>query len=115
MKAILVDDERLARRELRRLLVKHPQVDVVGEAANAEEARSLLAELRPDLFFLDVQMPGESGFDFLMKLNSFPAIIFTTAFDQFAVKAFEFGAYDLSVEACRTRPARGESGPDPRP
>ena len=98
MKAILVDDERLARRELRRLLVKHPQVDVVGEAANAEEARSLLAELRPDLVFLDIQMPGESGFDFLMKLNSFPAIIFTTAFDQFAVKAFEFGAYDYLLK-----------------
>ena len=98
MKAILVDDERLARRELRRLLVKHPQVDVVGEAANAEEARSLLAELRPDLVFLDVQMPGESGFDFLMKLSSFPAIIFTTAFDQFAVKAFEFGAYDYLLK-----------------
>jgi two-component system LytT family response regulator len=98
MKAILVDDERLARRELRRLLVQHPQVEVVGEAANAEEARSLLAELRPDLVFLDVQMPGESGFDFLMKLNSFPAIIFTTAFDQFAVKAFEFGAYDYLLK-----------------
>jgi two-component system LytT family response regulator len=70
----------------------------VGEAANAEEARSLLSELRPDLVFLDVQMPGESGFDFLVKLNSFPAIIFTTAFDQFAVKAFEFGAYDYLLK-----------------
>jgi two-component system LytT family response regulator len=98
MRAILVDDERLARRELRRLLVKHPQVEVVGEAANADDARSLLSELQPDLVFLDVQMPGESGFDFLMKLDSFPAVIFTTAFDQFALKAFEFGAYDYLLK-----------------
>jgi two-component system LytT family response regulator len=98
MKAILVDDERLARRELRRLLLKHPQVEVVGEAANADSARALLAELQPDLIFLDVQMPGESGFDFLMKLDSFPAVIFTTAFDQFALRAFEFGAYDYLLK-----------------
>jgi two-component system LytT family response regulator len=75
MRAILVDDERLARRELRRLLSKHPQVEVIGEAANADEARVLLSEARPDLIFLDVQMPSESGFDLLMKLDSFPAII----------------------------------------
>jgi two-component system LytT family response regulator len=98
MKAILVDDERLARKELRRLLLKHPQVEVVGEAANAHQARVLLSELHPDLIFLDVQMPGESGFDFLMNLDSFPAIIFTTAFDQFAIKAFEFGAYDYLLK-----------------
>jgi two-component system LytT family response regulator len=98
MRAILVDDERLARRELRGLLLEHPQVDVVGEAANAGEARALLAELQPDLIFLDVQMPGESGFDFLVKLDSFPAVIFTTAFDQFALKAFEFGAYDYLLK-----------------
>ena len=104
MRAILVDDERLARRELRRLLCKHPQVEVIGEAANADEARVLLSEARPDLIFLDVQMPGESGFDLLMKLDSFPAIIFTTAFDQFALKAFEFGAYDYLLKP--VEPAR---------
>jgi two-component system LytT family response regulator len=104
MRAILVDDERLARRELRRLLSKHPQVEVIGEAANADEARVLLSEAQPDLVFLDVQMPGESGFDLLMKLDSFPAIIFTTAFDQFALKAFEFGAYDYLLKP--VEPAR---------
>jgi two-component system LytT family response regulator len=98
MRAILVDDERLARRELRALLLQHPQVEIVGEAANASEARALLAELQPELIFLDVQMPGESGFDFLVKLDSFPAVIFTTAFDQFALKAFEFGAYDYLLK-----------------
>jgi chemotaxis response regulator CheB len=113
MRAILVDDERLARRELRRLLCKHPQVEVIGEAANADEARVLLSEGRPDLIFLDVQMPGESGFDLLMKLVSFPAIIFTTAFDQFALKAFEFGAYD--VKTGRTRSAGSEPGSNQRP
>jgi two-component system LytT family response regulator len=104
MRAILVDDERLARKELRRLLLKHPQVEVAGEAANADDARTLLSELQPDLVFLDVQMPGESGFDFLMKLDSFPAVIFTTAFDQFALKAFEFGAYDYLLKP--VEPAR---------
>jgi two-component system LytT family response regulator len=104
MRAILVDDERLARKELRRLLLKHPHVEVVGEAANADNARLLLSELQPDLVFLDVQMPGESGFDFLMKLDSFPAVIFTTAFDQFALKAFEFGAYDYLLKP--VEPAR---------
>jgi len=104
MRAILVDDERLARKELRRLLCKHPQVEVIGEAANADEARVLLSEARPDLIFLDVQMPGESGFDLLMKLDTFPAIIFTTAFDEFALKAFEFGAYDYLLKP--VEPAR---------
>lgn len=104
MKTILVDDERLARKELRRLLLKHPQVEVVGEAADAEQARTLLSELHPDLMFLDVQMPGESGFDFLGKLEAFPAVIFTTAFDQFALKAFEFGAYDYLLKP--VEPAR---------
>ena len=63
-----------------------------------------MAELQPDLIFLDVQMPGESGFDFLVKLDSFPAVIFTTAFDQFALKAFEFGAYDYLLKP--VEPAR---------
>ena len=79
-------------------------MEVVGEAANADNARLLLSELQPDLVFLDVQMPGESGFDFLMKLDSFPAVIFTTAFDQFALKAFEFGAYDYLLKP--VEPAR---------
>ena len=104
MRAILVDDERLARRELRRLLSKHPHVEVIGEAANADGARALLSGTRPDLIFLDIQMPGESGFDLLAKLDSFPAIIFTTAYDQFALKAFEFGAYDYLLKP--VEPAR---------
>lgn len=99
MKTILVDDERLARSELRKLLGAHPQIDIVGEAANAAEARSLIASLRPELMFLDVQMPGETGFELLARLSSPPpAVIFTTAFDEFALRAFEVNALDYLLK-----------------
>jgi two-component system LytT family response regulator len=98
MKAVLVDDEPLARKELRRLLNAHPTVEVVGEAGNAKEALKLITSQRPDLVFLDVQMPGQSGFDLLARLESPPEIIFTTAYDQFALRAFEFGACDYLLK-----------------
>ncbi len=99
MKALLIDDERLARNELRRLLVKHPDIAVVGEAANADEARARAAELRPDLLFLDIQMPGDDGFALLESLEPpLPLVIFTTAYDEFAVKAFEFNALDYLLK-----------------
>lgn len=99
MKTILVDDERLARAELRRLLGAHPQIDIVGEAANAAEARSLLASLRPEIMFLDVQMPGETGFDLLADIPApVPQVIFTTAFDEFALRAFEVNALDYLLK-----------------
>lgn len=102
MKTLLVDDEPLARVELRRLLRAHPEIEIAGEAADAEEARAVIASDRPDLVFLDVQMPGASGFDLLAALDDetrpLPAIIFTTAFDQFALKAFEFGAFDYLLK-----------------
>lgn len=98
MRAILVDDERLARKELRRLLEAHPSVEIAGEAANAGEARLLIAEHQPDLMFLDVQMPGESGFDLLESLDRAPDVVFTTAFDQYALKAFEVSALDYLVK-----------------
>jgi two-component system LytT family response regulator len=99
MKALLIDDERLARGELRRMLVKHPDVAVVGEAANADEARARVAEFRPDLLFLDIQMPGDDGFALLESLEPpLPQVIFTTAYDEFAVKAFEFNALDYLLK-----------------
>jgi two-component system, LytTR family, response regulator len=98
MRALIIDDERLARAELRRLLAAHPAVQVVGEAANAVEARAAIEELGPDLIFLDVQMPGESGFDLLHSLETAPAVIFTTAFDQYALRAFEVSALDYLLK-----------------
>jgi two-component system LytT family response regulator len=99
MKALVIDDEPLARSELRRLLKRHPEVEVVGEAANADEARKAIRELKPTLLFLDVQMPEENGFELLGSLGSgLPAVIFTTAFDQHALRAFEFGALDYLMK-----------------
>ena len=99
MKALLIDDEPLARAEMRRLLRAHPEIEIVGEAADADEARAAITRSSPDLIFLDVQMPEESGFDLLASLGSgVPSVIFTTAFDQHAVRAFEFGALDYLVK-----------------
>jgi len=98
MRALLVDDERLARRELRRLLEVHPAIQIVGEAKDAPSAREAIAELKPDLLFLDVQMPGETGFDLLETLDSVPRVIFTTAYDEYALRAFEVSALDYLVK-----------------
>jgi two-component system LytT family response regulator len=98
MKAILIDDERLARAELRRLLRAHPEIEIVGEAANAVQAEEKLRALKPDLIFLDVQMPGRSGFELLADLADTPRVIFTTAYDQYALKAFDFGALDYLLK-----------------
>ncbi|MTV40692.1 LytR/AlgR family response regulator transcription factor [Duganella radicis] len=94
MRALLIDDERLARAELRRLLAAHPDVQIVGEAVNAADGVQQIAALKPDLIFLDVQMPGGSGFDMLAALEDAPKVIFTTAFDQYALQAFEVNALD---------------------
>jgi len=99
MKALLIDDERLARNELRRLLAAFPDIAIVGEAANAKQAREQLAALKPDLIFLDVQMPGETGMELLESLEPpVPHVIFTTAYDEFAVKAFELNALDYLLK-----------------
>ena len=99
MKALIIDDEPLARAEMRRLLRAHPGVEILGEAEDADAARALIARAQPDLLFLDVQMPEETGFDLLASLRAgVPAVIFTTAFDQHALRAFEFGALDYLVK-----------------
>jgi len=99
MKALLIDDERLARSELRRLLAAHPDIETVGEAVDVEDAVQKVTELKPGLLFLDVQMPGADGFSLLERLEPpLPAIIFTTAYDEFAVKAFEFNALDYLLK-----------------
>jgi two-component system LytT family response regulator len=98
MKALIVDDERLARAELRRLLASHPEIEIAGEAAHADEARDRIAELSPDLLFLDIEMPGANAFDLLASLDATPAVIFTTAFDAHAVRAFEVSALDYLLK-----------------
>jgi two-component system LytT family response regulator len=98
MKALIVDDERLARLELRRLLAAHPEVEVAGEARNGEEALALIPKLAPDVVFLDIQMPGMTGFDLLERLEDVPPVIFTTAYDQYAIQAFEVSALDYLLK-----------------
>lgn len=98
MKALIIDDERLARNELRRLLKDFPEIEVAGEARNAEEAFSQIQEMQPDLIFLDIQMPGDNGFQLLEKLDQAPMVIFTTAYDQYALKAFDVNALDYLVK-----------------
>lgn len=98
MKALIVDDERLARKELIKLLEDHPSIEVIGEATNVDEAYQMINESDPDLLFLDIQMPGKSGFELLEMLDSVPLVVFTTAYDEFALKAFEVNALDYLLK-----------------
>jgi two-component system, LytTR family, response regulator len=98
MRAIIIDDERLARTELRKLLQDFPEVEVIDEAANADEGINKIDSLQPDLVFLDIQMPGKTGFDMLAQLERAPHVIFTTAYDEYALKAFEVNALDYLLK-----------------
>jgi two-component system LytT family response regulator len=98
MRAVIIDDERLARLEMRRLLAAHPELEIVGEAANVGEAKALVDKLTPDLLFLDIQMPDGSGFDLLQDLDDPPDVIFTTAFDTYALNAFNVNALDYLLK-----------------
>jgi two-component system LytT family response regulator len=98
MRAIIIDDERLARAELRKLLQDFPEVEVIDEAANAEEGIAKIEAQNPDLIFLDIQMPGKTGFDMLSSLERSPNVIFTTAYDEYALKAFEVNALDYLLK-----------------
>jgi two-component system, LytTR family, response regulator len=99
MRTLIIDDERLARNELRRLLEKHPGIEIIDEAVNGEEAVEKIEELEPDLLFLDIQMPGKNGFEVLSSLKkAVPEVIFTTAYDEYALKAFEFHAADYLLK-----------------
>jgi two-component system LytT family response regulator len=98
MRTIIVDDERLAREEFKSMLAKHPQIEIVGEFKNTIEAEEGLKTLKPDLMFIDIQMPGETGLEFLERLDVAPRTIFVTAYDEFAVKAFKLNAYDYLLK-----------------
>lgn len=101
IRTLIIDDERGARQELIRMLKSYPQFTVLGEAANADEAEKLIGFLKPDLIFLDIQMPGRSGFDLLENLIHVPQVIFVTAFDNYAVQAFEVSAMDYLMKPVR--------------
>jgi two-component system, LytTR family, response regulator len=97
-RAIIIDDERLARNELRKLLQDFPDVEIVAEAANANEGVEKIEELNPDIIFLDIQMPGKTGFDMLNELDRAPHVVFVTAYDDYAIKAFEVNALDYILK-----------------
>src|ERR1700730_13679892 len=98
MKAVIIDDERLARAELRRLMAAHPEIEISGEACNGDEALALIAQTSPDLLLLDVQMSGLTGFDVLDRLEDVSQVIFTSAYDAYAIKAFEVNALDYLMK-----------------
>jgi two-component system LytT family response regulator len=97
-RTIIIDDERLARNELRKLLQEFGEIEVIDEASNAQEGLEKIEQHNPDLIFLDIQMPGKTGFDLLEELDRSPKVIFTTAYDEFALKAFEVNALDYLLK-----------------
>lgn len=98
MKVLIIDDERLAREELKSLLSSFNSLDIVGEAKNGVEGIEKIQEEAPDLIFLDIQMPGMNGFEMLKKLEYIPKVVFVTAYDEYALKAFEFNALDYLLK-----------------
>ncbi|HPX10910.1 MAG TPA: response regulator transcription factor [Syntrophales bacterium] len=123
VRVFIVDDERPARENLADLLKRHPGVEIAGEARNAAEAKEKISRERPDLLFLDIQMPGGSGFDLLERLEDPPPVVFVTAHDQFAIRAFQVNALDYLLkpvdpdrlgEALRRAGdrSRGSAGPE---
>ncbi len=104
IKTIIVDDERLAREGLKNLLKEYSEIEIIGEAGNVDEALDLIDKLRPQLMFLDIEMPEKSGFDLLEELIDTPCVVFTTAYNEFAIKAFEVNALDYLLKPIQ--PAR---------
>ena len=98
IKAMIIDDERLARIELKKLLEQFPDINIIDEASNVNEAIEKIDISKPDLIFLDIQMPGKTGFDLLTEIEKSPRVIFTTAYDEFALKAFEVNALDYLLK-----------------
>jgi two-component system, LytTR family, response regulator len=98
MRAIIIDDERLARKELKSLLKEYHEIEIIDECASPEEALKSIEKHNPDLLFLDIQMPEKTGFDLLQELDKSPKVVFVTAFDEYAVKAFEVNALDYLMK-----------------
>ena len=106
IRAVIVDDEAPARAHLTRLLQAEPSVKIVGEAANGPEALEVIGDLNPDVVFLDIEMPAMNGFEVLRNLNQTPLVVFATAFDEFAVKAFEANALDYILKPVQPQRVR---------
>lgn len=98
IKAVIIEDSRLARNELKELIKVHNEIEVVGEAENVDQGFELINNLDPDLIFLDINMPEKDGFALLEMLDHVPIIIFTTAFDEYAIKSFEYNAFDYLLK-----------------
>ncbi|SHM33346.1 two component transcriptional regulator, LytTR family [Cyclobacterium lianum] len=98
MRVLVVDDERLARKELINLLNQNQNVEVLGEAANVDDAREKIENLQPEVIFLDIQMPEKTGFDLLEELDHVPLVVFITAYDEFALQAFQVNALDYLLK-----------------
>lgn len=98
IKCLIIDDEQLARELLREYIEQIPEITIIGEATKGKDAVELIDERMPDLIFLDVQMPGMNGFDVLDDITHDPYVIFTTAYDQYAIKAFEKNAVDYLLK-----------------
>jgi len=98
IKVLIIDDEKLAREIIKKYLAKSDNIEIIGECQNGFEALKVVSELKPDLIFLDIQMPKINGFELLELLDNPPAIIFSTAFDEYALKAFEVNAIDYLLK-----------------
>ena len=98
IKTVIVEDSRLARNELKELIKSHPDIDLIGEAENVDEGVALIEEVKPDLLFLDINMPEKDGFELLEMLVEVPITIFTTAYDEYAIKSFEYNALDYLLK-----------------
>ncbi|WP_264523662.1 LytR/AlgR family response regulator transcription factor [Flavobacterium sp. N502536] len=98
IKAVIVEDSRLARNELKELIKNHREIEIIGEAENVDSGFKLIQETQPDLLFLDINMPEKDGFELLEMLDKVPITIFTTAFDEYAIKSFEYNALDYLLK-----------------
>ncbi|MFY0629419.1 MAG: response regulator transcription factor [Flavobacteriaceae bacterium] len=98
LKAVIVEDSRLARNELKELIKSHKEIELVGEAENVDKGFELITTTNPDLLFLDINMPEKDGFELLEMLDEIPTTIFTTAFDEYAIKSFEYNAFDYLLK-----------------
>ncbi|QXP65600.1 LytTR family DNA-binding domain-containing protein [Polaribacter sp. AHE13PA] len=98
LKAVIVEDSRLARNELKELIKAHKEIEIIGEAENVDDAFKLINDTKPDLLFLDINMPEKDGFELLEMLSEVPITIFTTAFDEYAIKSFEYNAFDYLLK-----------------